>query len=200
MIKEDYEYLMSDSYSILLPEDIEKFEMYPFLSTHFHVHYSYESLTFIVSDDGSNKIVKKFNKNDKDYKSSLYNLPAQITYNYHGSPMLILYRHADTHGLPHKSIHNYSVNNVLIDSKFYWYDDNEILLNPKLNKFFNQFFMEKMFDVTLDYDGSPVMNFVINAVLHDETDKLIKAFKILDITSLDHINQSYSELLAMVQI
>jgi len=200
MNKEDYEYLMSERYSILLHADIERFGMVSFITTHFHIHYIYESLTFIITDDGTNKIIKKFNKNNLDYKSSLYGLPAQITYNNAGLPMLILYRHTDTKGIPNKTVKNYAVNNVLLDTKYYWYDENEVLLNERLTTFFNHFFMEKMFDITIDYDNSRIMTIIIQAILEGKSAEIVEAFKVLNIKSLDHLDQADSVLVEMLQL
>lgn len=62
MNKEDYEYFIAESYSVLLPEDIEKYGIAFFLQTHFNIHYIYDSFTFILTDDGTNSIIKNLTK------------------------------------------------------------------------------------------------------------------------------------------
>lgn len=193
MNKTIYEYFMAESYTILLEEDIEKYGIVPLIRTHFNVHYIYDSLTFIVNDDGTNTISKKFNKDDNEKKSSLYDLPAQVTYNFKQKPVLIYYKHADTKGGPTKILLNYSVNGLLIEKKYFWYDFNDIkFYNDELNIFFNEFFLEKVFDISLDYDESDIMKELIYMYLNGEEDEIREAFKCLNINSLKSIRDSES--------
>lgn len=201
MNKEDYEYFIAESYSVLLPEDIEKYGIAFFLQTHFNIHYIYDSFTFILTDDGTNSIIKKFNKNLSARKESEYDLPAQITYNFNGKPVLIYYKNANTFGRPTKTLHNYSVNGTLIDSKYYWYDASETrLYNDELNEFFNHFFMEKIFDISLDYTDTPLMNLIIMEVLNGNKDFVKKCFKDLDIKSIEDLNESNMVLFEILKM
>lgn len=200
MNKSDYEYFMAESYSVLLEEDIQKYGIAPFITTHFNIHYVYDSLTFIVSDDGTNSIMKKFNKDNQERKSSLYNLPAQITYNFKHQPILIYYKHADRKGAPTKTLLNYSVNGVLLEKKYFWYDYNDVnLYNDILNHFFNECFLEKIFDISLDYDESEIMNILIELVIKGKKEEIKRIFKELDITSIQSIKDSQS-LFEMMEI
>lgn len=201
MNKEDYEYFIAESYSILLPEDIEKYGIVFFLQTHFNIHYIYDSFTFIVANDGTNIIIKKFNKNLSDRKESEYNLPAQITYNFKEQPVLIYYKNANTFGKPTKTLHNYAVNGALLDSKYFWYDLSETrLYNDELNEFFNHFFMEKIFDISLDYTDTPLMNLIIMEVLQGNKDFVKKCFKDLEIQSIDDLTDSNMVLFEILKM
>jgi hypothetical protein len=201
MNRQEYEYFIAESYTVLLQEDIEKYGIVSFLQTHFNIHYIYDSFTFIVTDDGTNAIIKKFNKNMSDRKESEYNLPAQITYSFSGKPILIYYKNAETFGRPTKILNNYSVNGLLIDSKYFWYDlTDSILLNDDLNEFFNHFFMEKIFDITLDYNGSPLMNLIIMELLKGNKDFVKRCFKELNIKSVHDLSDDNMTLFEMLNI
>lgn len=201
MNKKDYEYFIAESYSVLLPEDIEKYGIVLFLQTHFNLHYVYDSFTFIVTDDGSNNIIKKFNKNSLERKESEYDLPAQITYSFTGKPVLIYYKNANTNGKPTKTLRNYSVNGALLESKYFWYDKSDsILYNDKLNEFFNHFFMEKIFDISLDYQDNPLMNLIIMEVLKGNTEFVKNCFKDLHIQSIDDLTESNLALFEMIKM
>ena len=201
MNKEDYEYFIAESYSVLLPEDIEKYGIVSFLQTHFNIHYIYDSFTFIVNDDGSNSIIKKFNKNSSDRKESEYDLPAQITYSFTGQPVLIYYKNANTYGKPTKTLNNYAVNGALLDSKYFWYDHSDsILLNDQLNEFFNHFFMEKIFDITLDYKDTPLMNLIIMEVLKGNKEFVKNCFKDLHIQSMEDLTEANLTLFEMLKM
>lgn len=201
MNKEDYEYFIAESYTVLLPEDIEKYGIASFLQTHFNIHYIYDSFTFIVTDDGTNSIIKKFNKNLSDRKESEYDLPAQITYNFKGHPVLIYYKNANTFGKPTKILNNYSVNGALLEAKYFWYDiSDSILYNDQLNEFFNHFFMEKIFDITLDYNASPLMNLIIMEVLKGNKEFVKNCFKELHIQSINDLTESNMVLFEMLQM
>ena len=120
---------------------------------------------------------------------------------YGSQKVLIYYKNANTYGKPTKTLNNYAVNGALLDSKYFWYDHSDsILLNDQLNEFFNHFFMEKIFDITLDYKDTPLMNLIIMEVLKDNKEFVKNCFKDLHIQSMDDLTESNMALFEMLQM
>lgn len=196
--KEDYDYLMSTNYNRLLEEDIIKYQIKSYSASQFNIYYIFnQNTTFTVSHE-TGQIINKFTKDESKNKISFFNLPSEISYNFHGNPTNIHFQKLDNKGAPDLIKFNYAKNLLLSGLTFYWHDKLGICLNQKLNIFFKKFFNESIFDITTDYDQSEILDIFIDYYLKGKSEILIKILKDLNIKNLDHVNKEYSKLIKMI--
>lgn len=197
MNQSDYEYLMSLNYNCLKEIDILNYNMKSFGASSFNIYYICENLTFSVSYE-TNQINTKFTEDEFNGKKSFYNLPAEVNYNFKGNLTSILYKIPDMKGKPDKIIFNYAQNGLLIEPKFFWHDQFSICINKDINKFFNTFFNEKIFDITTEYDQSVIFDTIIYFHLNKRESELLKIFKDLGIKNLDHLKNEDTTILELL--
>ncbi|MBX9838679.1 MAG: hypothetical protein K2X69_10250 [Silvanigrellaceae bacterium] len=197
--KEDYEYLMSPNYNFLKKEDIARYDMKAYSASQFNIYYVCANSIIFSASAETYQINVKFTEDIYKNKCSFYNLPTEINYNFRGNPTSIIYKKVDREGKPDYISFTYAQNGVLSSLKFYWHDENQICINDKLNKFFNKFFNEKIFDITVDYDQSDILDLVVDFYLNKKEAQLEKIFNGLNITKLDHINKEYANLVKILK-
>lgn len=200
MNKQELSYLMDPEYKILLDTDKEKFSLRAILATHFNVHYMGENIVIVILDDGSQQIVRKYTINDYNTKFSYYNLPSEIDYDFHSQIIRTKYFPPLDNGSPDIIVYSYSSNHHIISTKYYWNDEHGVSFNPLLNRFFNDYIVEKVFDITVDYNSSDLFKLLISEVKKGNDKSLRKILKDLDIRSIDHIQSEYTTLIEMLRI
>jgi len=200
MNEKDLSYLMDPNYKVLLDTDKEKFCFRAILATHFNIHYMSENIVIVILDDGSQNIVRKYTVNDYDKKVGYYNLPSEIDYDFHSQIIKIKYYPPLDNGSPDIIIHSYSTNQQKINTKYYWNDKYGVCFNQSLNKFFNDYIIEKVFDITIDYDSSELFKLLISELKKGNEKSLRIILKDLDIKSIDHLQSEYTALIEILQI
>lgn len=200
MNKKDFSYLMDPSYKVLLDSDKEKYCLSAISATHFNIHYMGENIVFVVLDDGTQNIVRKYTVNDYDKKISYYDLPSEIDYDFNNQVVRIKYYPPLNNGRPDIIMYSYSTNHQVISTKYYWNDQYGVCFNHSLNKFFNDYIVEKVFDITVDYDCSDLFNLLISEIKNGNESSLRTILKQLDIRSIDHLQSEYTSLIEMLNI
>ena len=200
MNEKDLSYLMDPNYKVLLDSDKEKFCLQSILATHFNIHYMGENIIIVILDDGSQNIVRKYTISDYNKKFGYYNLPSEIDYDFHSQVIRIKYYPPLDNGAPDIIVYSYSTNQQLISTKYYWNDQYGVGLNPYFNKFFNDYIVEKVFDITVDYDGSELFKLIISELKKGNEQSLRLILKQLEIRSIDHLQSEYTTLIEMLQI
>lgn len=197
--KEDYEYFMSPNYNVLKKEDIDKYDIKAYSASHFNIYYICDNSIFFSVSDSTFQIIHKFTENDVQEKISFYDLPSEVSYNFNGNPLSIIYRDANRKGQPDQIKINYSTNNQVTYIRYFWHNNLGICVNDQLNLFFNNFFTEKIFDITTDYEQNELIDLIIEFFLNGKTSSLEIIFSELNIKSLDHINHEYSKIINLLQ-